>query len=140
MTARRRVHVARPQPALAELDPGGGWYVQNYRGSDPHNCSMDQFTLWFLILILIAVARVPMVVGSLPGWWMGENDGRKRGSVISEGRWETQLREQGFDGIQLRFRDSEDHRLYPKPLMISVARLAPALGDHSYSGQTKEEE
>ncbi|KAM7187391.1 hypothetical protein V8F33_011289 [Rhypophila sp. PSN 637] len=33
-----------------------------------------------------------MIVGCLPGWWMGEDDGRKGGPLISEDRWDVVLR------------------------------------------------
>ncbi|KAK0611193.1 hypothetical protein B0T14DRAFT_548500 [Immersiella caudata] len=70
------------------------------------------------------LARVPMVVGVLPGWWNGENDGRKEGPLISEAEWDTQLREQGFNGLHLCFRDSEKlHHL--KSFIVSVAAPQP---------------
>lgn len=84
-----------------------------------------------------------MVVGVLPGWWngqfnsgaqgckqtvlthcLGENDGRKEGPLISEAEWDTQLREQGFNGLHLCFRDSEKlHHL--KSFIVSVAAPQP---------------
>ncbi|KAK0707101.1 hypothetical protein B0T26DRAFT_790998 [Lasiosphaeria miniovina] len=76
--------------------------------------------------ITSSLARVPMVVGSLPGWWSGENDGRKGGPLISEARWDEQLRAQGFGGIDLCFRDTATAPSL-KSLMLAVAAPAPAL-------------
>ncbi|KAM7191829.1 Compactin diketide synthase mokB [Rhypophila sp. PSN 637] len=72
-------------------------------------------------------ARVPMIVGCLPGWWMGEDDGRKGGPLVEEDKWEILLREQGFNGIKLQFKDTKREDLYLKSLMISVAAPVPTL-------------
>ncbi|KAM7182538.1 S-adenosyl-L-methionine-dependent methyltransferase, partial [Rhypophila sp. PSN 637] len=72
-------------------------------------------------------ARVPMIVGCLPGWWMGEDDGRKGGPLISEDRWDVQLRQQEFDGIRLIFKDAKREDVYLKSLMISAAAPVPDL-------------
>ncbi|KAL6796632.1 putative polyketide synthase [Trichoderma sp. SZMC 28012] len=66
------------------------------------------------------LARVPMIFGSLPGWWAGENDGRKWGPRLSEGLWDTRLREQGFSGVDLTFRDHSTKH-YSISLMFSTA-------------------
>ena len=36
--------------------------------------------------------RVSMIVGSLPGWWLGEEDGRKNGPTMNENEWDDLLR------------------------------------------------
>ncbi|KAK3990438.1 Compactin diketide synthase mokB [Cladorrhinum sp. PSN332] len=69
-------------------------------------------------------ARVPMVVGILPGWWNGESDGRKEGPLITEEEWNRHLRCQGFNGLHLRFRDSAGEH-YLKSFMVSVASVEP---------------
>ncbi|KAM7200715.1 Compactin diketide synthase mokB [Naviculisporaceae sp. PSN 640] len=73
-------------------------------------------------------ARVPMIVGCLPGWWMGTGDGRKDGPLVSEERWDTLLREQGFGGIELKFRDFKQMPdTYLTSLMVASAGPVPAL-------------
>ncbi|KAK4452026.1 hypothetical protein QBC34DRAFT_483426 [Podospora aff. communis PSN243] len=69
------------------------------------------------------LARVPMVVGVLPGWWNGENDGRKEGPLISEAEWDKQLQQHGFNGLHLCFRDSKLQHL--KSFIVSVAAPLP---------------
>ena len=39
------------------------------------------------------------VVGILPGWWEGEADGRVDEPYVSPDRWEQELKEAGFNGI-----------------------------------------
>lgn len=54
------------------------------------------------------VARRSAVFGILPGWWLGEEDGRLNGPEMFEGEWDCRLRGNGFDGIEWSFRDRED--------------------------------
>lgn len=54
------------------------------------------------------VARRSAVFGVLPGWWLGEEDGRLNGPEMFEGEWDCRLRRNGFDGIEWSFRDRED--------------------------------
>lgn len=54
------------------------------------------------------VARRSAVFGVLPGWWLGDDDGRLNGPEMLEGEWDSRLRRNGFDGIQWSFRDRED--------------------------------
>ncbi|KAK3322951.1 hypothetical protein B0H66DRAFT_515672 [Apodospora peruviana] len=56
-------------------------------------------------------ARAPMIFGTLPGWWLGENDGRKWGPLLKDEQWDEQLRGQGFGGIKwcVHDRDTEDY-------------------------------
>lgn len=54
------------------------------------------------------VARRSAVFGILPGWWLGEEDGRLNGPEMFESEWDCRLRRNGFDGIEWSFRDRED--------------------------------
>jgi SAM-dependent methyltransferase len=40
--------------------------------------------------------RFTLVVGCLPGWWVGEDDGRKGGPLLTPAHWESILAETGF--------------------------------------------
>jgi len=40
--------------------------------------------------------RFTLVVGCLPGWWVGEDDGRKGGPLLTPAQWESILSETGF--------------------------------------------
>ncbi|KAK7718985.1 Type I Iterative PKS [Diaporthe eres] len=41
---------------------------------------------------------INMVMGVLPGWWLGADDGRPAEPYISSGRWDAELRRAGFAG------------------------------------------
>ncbi|KFY38193.1 hypothetical protein V494_04450 [Pseudogymnoascus sp. VKM F-4513 (FW-928)] len=41
-----------------------------------------------------------LIMGVLPGWWLGEADGRPHEPIVSAPRWEADLRESGFSGIE----------------------------------------
>lgn len=41
---------------------------------------------------------INMVMGVLPGWWLGSNDGRPAEPCISSERWDAELRRAGFAG------------------------------------------
>jgi hybrid polyketide synthase/nonribosomal peptide synthetase ACE1 len=43
--------------------------------------------------------RFSNIMGGLPGWWLGVDDGRKYAPTISPGHWHTALRKAGFGGI-----------------------------------------
>ncbi|KAJ5715842.1 uncharacterized protein N7483_013023 [Penicillium malachiteum] len=71
-----------------------------------------------------SLARVPMIFGTLSGWWNGENDGRKWGPRLTETQWDTQLREHDFSGLDLCFRDHSTDD-YSISLMMSTASPQP---------------
>ncbi|OHW98789.1 polyketide synthase [Colletotrichum incanum] len=47
------------------------------------------------------------IMGVLPGWWLGADDGRPDQPHVSTERWDTELRNAGFDGIDDVAFDSE---------------------------------
>ncbi len=56
--------------------------------------------LVLLELIRNDVMRPDLIWGCLPGWWVGENDGRRWGPLLTLEGWDTILRETGFAGIE----------------------------------------
>ncbi|KAK2753624.1 Type I Iterative PKS [Arachnomyces sp. PD_36] len=46
------------------------------------------------------ILRLTFVICGFEGWWLGEQDGRPMGAVISESRWEQLLRKTGFGGFE----------------------------------------
>ncbi|KAK1499284.1 hypothetical protein CCUS01_00006 [Colletotrichum cuscutae] len=57
----------------------------------------------YLVMVEIIrndVLRHGHVMGGLPGWWVGEKDGRIEGPSITLEEWDAVLRETGFDGIE----------------------------------------
>ncbi|KAF5019294.1 hypothetical protein F66182_8712 [Fusarium sp. NRRL 66182] len=62
------------------------------------------------------------IFGTLPGWWYGAPDGRPEQPYVSPTRWEKELEEAGFDGLDAVIRDAEEpHQLNA----IMVARVRP---------------
>ncbi|KAI4601070.1 putative PKS/NRPS-like protein biosynthetic cluster [Pestalotiopsis sp. 9143b] len=43
---------------------------------------------------------VDYIMGLLPGWWLGEADGRPKQPWVSPERWDEELRKTGFDGVE----------------------------------------
>lgn len=68
------------------------------------------------------VARRSAVFGVLPGWWLGEEDGRLNGPEMFEIEWDCRLRRNGFDGLEWSFRDREDEG-WSSSVMISRATV-----------------
>ncbi|EHA28193.1 hypothetical protein ASPNIDRAFT_43495 [Aspergillus niger ATCC 1015] len=59
--------------------------------------------------------------GALPGWWVGENDGRPEKPYISGERWDMQLRAAGFTGCEAIDRDLDGSI---QPLFTIISRPA----------------
>ncbi|RYP74561.1 hypothetical protein DL769_003988 [Monosporascus sp. CRB-8-3] len=49
-----------------------------------------------------------LVFGNLPGWWLGQEEGRKEGPSLSEEEWDKVLKETGFSGVQVCVPDYPD--------------------------------
>lgn len=43
--------------------------------------------------------RIGLVMSTLPGWWLGREDGRQRTPLISQVQWDSLLLDAGFSGI-----------------------------------------
>lgn len=69
--------------------------------------------------------RIPMIVGCLPGWWMGEADGRKWGPTMTEGGWHDVLLRQGLSGVDLTLHEYPDPKDHALAVMISTALPLP---------------
>ncbi|KAI6085990.1 hypothetical protein F4821DRAFT_278997 [Hypoxylon rubiginosum] len=57
----------------------------------------------FLVMVEIIkndVMRHGLVMGGLPGWWVGENDGRTHGPSLTLEEWDAVLKDTGFGGIE----------------------------------------
>ena len=74
-------------------------------------------------LILTETTHLPMrisvIVGSLPGWWLGEDDGRKLGPTLNEIEWDDLLRRTGFSGIDFELPDYEEPLEHAISVMVS---------------------
>ncbi|KDN71930.1 putative KR domain-containing protein [Colletotrichum sublineola] len=71
--------------------------------------------------------RDGLIFGLLPGWWLREgqwwatNDEYKdQGPLLTEPQWDTVLREAGFPGVQMVFRDHEEKPHHRVSIIVSA--------------------
>ncbi|KAK3685289.1 putative polyketide synthase [Podospora appendiculata] len=61
------------------------------------------------------------IMGFLPGWWLGEADGRPDEPFVSVSRWDSELREAGFSGTDAAVFDDE------QPFQINANIISTAV-------------
>ena len=47
------------------------------------------------------------IMGVLPGWWLGEEDGRYLEPYLSIKKWDAELRNARFQGVDMGVHDDE---------------------------------
>ncbi|KAJ5464099.1 hybrid PKS-NRPS biosynthetic cluster [Penicillium sp. IBT 31633x] len=78
----------------------------------------------FLIMMEITgpqTLRTQFIMGGLPGWWLGADDGRVLSPAISAEQWHGLLERTGFSGVDLIFRDMADEKNHSFSLIVSQA-------------------
>jgi amino acid adenylation domain-containing protein len=77
----------------------------------------------FLILMEVTgeLLVLPFVMGGLPGWWLGADDGRIRSPGISPVKWDSLLRSTGFSGVDKVLHDVPDAVKHSCSVIISQA-------------------
>ncbi|XP_014551034.1 hypothetical protein COCVIDRAFT_31369 [Bipolaris victoriae FI3] len=88
-----------------------------------------------LVLSEVTIKRIfsGFIMGPLPGWWLGEADGRKGGPLLDAEEWNVALKSAGFSGVDVDVRGDRDTSKEPVSLIIStkpetsVASLPPCL-------------
>lgn len=65
------------------------------------------------------VCRVGFLMCALPGWWLGQADGRVLSPCVSTLDWHTALLESGFTGIDS---STPEHDAIPYPLAVIVSQ------------------
>jgi SAM-dependent methyltransferase len=71
---------------------------------------------------------INIIMGPLPGWWLGGADGRGMEPIVSTERWDRELRAAGFSGIECAVRD--DPRLEGSIGVNMIAKPAPDVQDY----------
>lgn len=78
----------------------------------------------FLVLVEVTghdVLRLTFIMGGLPGWWLGGEDGRRLHPGITPTQWDLLLQETGFSGVDLVYNDLADNRKHCTSLLVSQA-------------------
>ena len=63
----------------------------------------------------------PLIVGSLPGWWLGAADGRVGSPLLRLDEWNKAFSHAGFSGVDIELKDYEPAYEHQVSLMISTA-------------------
>lgn len=74
-----------------------------------------------MVEITAECLRIQFAFGGFPDWWLGRDDGRASGPTVSEARWDSVLRENGFSGLDHTLKDSKDMSAYCLSTMVSQA-------------------
>ncbi|PWY72888.1 ketoacyl-synt-domain-containing protein [Aspergillus heteromorphus CBS 117.55] len=67
--------------------------------------------------------RWSMIFGTLPGWWLGAEEGRTKGPALSESEWKQALCDTSFSGLDVCERDFATEHVHS--LMVSTAVEGP---------------
>ncbi|THC93363.1 hypothetical protein EYZ11_007155 [Aspergillus tanneri] len=65
--------------------------------------------------------RWSMVFGTLPGWWLGIEDGRVTGPTLTESQWDNVLRKTSFSGLDMSEPDFANPKEHVHSVMVSTA-------------------
>ncbi|EKG12367.1 Beta-ketoacyl synthase [Macrophomina phaseolina MS6] len=78
-----------------------------------------------LVLSEVTIKRIfcGFIMGPLPGWWLGEDDGRKGGPLLDVHEWDAALKAADFSGVDLDVRGDRDGSLEPVSLLVSTKPL-----------------
>ncbi|KAK4240422.1 putative pks-nrps protein [Achaetomium macrosporum] len=65
--------------------------------------------------------RFLLLMGALPGWWLGVDEGRTTGPGSSLLHWDQVLRETGFSGVDISVIDNRDPMIHSCSVIVSQA-------------------
>ncbi|RDW76198.1 hypothetical protein BP5796_07019 [Coleophoma crateriformis] len=74
-----------------------------------------------LLEVTSDLLRPRFVMSGLPGWWLGQQDGRKFHPTMTPTQWNTVLRETGFSGVDSVNNDFHHPTKYLTSIMVSQA-------------------
>lgn len=75
-----------------------------------------------LVLSEVTIKRIfsGFIMGPLPGWWLGEADGRTGGPLMDVEEWEVALKKASFSGVDMDVRGDRETSNEPVSLIIST--------------------
>ncbi|RAH68387.1 putative polyketide synthase [Aspergillus aculeatinus CBS 121060] len=68
------------------------------------------------------ISSIDFIMGTLPGWWLGEQDGRAEAPYVSPERWDKELRSAGFVGVEALANDVEPPFQFCSTMISRVSR------------------
>ena len=77
----------------------------------------------YLILVEVTgdLLRMPFLMGGLPGWWLGADEGRRLSPGVSPVKWDELLRGTGFSGVDNIVHDMPDSVRHSCSVIVSQA-------------------
>jgi aspyridone synthetase (hybrid polyketide synthase/nonribosomal peptide synthetase) len=78
----------------------------------------------FLVMVELTgtmSVRATLVMGGLPGWWLGENDGRRLSPLVTAIEWDRLLQNTGFSGADAVIHDLADEEKHCTALIMGQA-------------------
>uniref|UniRef100_A0A4E9E756 Uncharacterized protein n=1 Tax=Gibberella zeae TaxID=5518 RepID=A0A4E9E756_GIBZA len=87
-----------------------------------------------LVLSEVTIKRIfsGFIMGPLPGWWLGEDDGRSGGPLLDVDEWAAALTQAGFSGVDFDIRGDNDDSKEPVSLIISTKPDQKSSGPDSF--------
>lgn len=75
-----------------------------------------------LVLSEVTIKRIfsGFIMGPLPGWWLGEDDGRTGGPLLDVEEWNAALRKADFSGVDMDVRGDRETSNEPVSLIVST--------------------
>ncbi|KAF1949998.1 hypothetical protein CC80DRAFT_598435 [Byssothecium circinans] len=68
--------------------------------------------------------RMGFAFGLLPGWWLGVEDSRQNSPCLNKEQWDVALKECGFAGAEVEFRDFEAQECHETSVIIATTTEA----------------
>ena len=77
----------------------------------------------YLILVEVTgdLLRMPFLMGGLPGWWLGADEGRRLSPGVSPVKWDELLQANGFSGVDNIVHDMPDSVRHSCSVIVSQA-------------------
>ncbi|OLN91972.1 Lovastatin diketide synthase LovF 2 [Colletotrichum chlorophyti] len=87
-----------------------------------------------LVLSEVTIKRIfsGFIMGPLPGWWLGEEDGRKGGPLLDVDEWNAALTLAGFSGVDVDIRGDREASKEPVSLIISTKPAKQVTGPSGF--------
>ena len=75
-----------------------------------------------LVLSEVTIKRIfcGFIMGPLPGWWLGQDDGRSGGPLLDVPEWDAALKKAGYSGVDLDVRGDREGSKEPVSLIVST--------------------